>query len=46
MLFLKRVGVEFEISCSAEGLILTNMARKEKDETRRRAWVLMNNHWT
>jgi hypothetical protein len=46
MLSLKGVGEEIKIECSAEGLIFTNMARKEKDETRRRAWVLVYNHWT
>jgi hypothetical protein len=46
MLFLKGVGVEFEIECSAEGFVFINMARKEKDKTRRRAWVLIYNHWT
>ena len=46
MLFLKGVGVEFQIDCSVEGLIVIKTARKEKDGTRRRAWVLLYNHWT
>jgi hypothetical protein len=46
MLSFKGVGEEIKIESSAEGSIFINMARKEKDETRRWAWVLIYNHWT